>query len=344
MSDPTSPDLTTEAVTDSDGDGQPDTVHMRDEHGNEYTGHVADDGSVTVEGGPDGPVTVSPDGTVTGPGATPESTPAPAPAPEDASATEDLTAAENPQIAPDRAYEPNADSTAAEGLPPAPAQAPNTDENTSDPADREPAAAPTGAVRPESTDPAAPGGSAAEGEVTIDSTVDVDRDGDADVARGDVDGTPITAYLDSEGNAILVEADTDHNGTFETAMYAGDNSTVIAEVDTDDDGIPDLAAQYTDDGDLYRVATLDAEGQVTSVSTDVNLDGTPDEVLIDTDNDGTLDSTVLDVDGDAIPDTVLTDHDGDGTTDEISYVYGGPDNLEAPGGPTDPGYADDASF
>ncbi|GAC56076.1 hypothetical protein GOHSU_02_02240 [Gordonia hirsuta DSM 44140 = NBRC 16056] len=171
--------------------------------------------------------------------------------------------------------------------------------------------------------------------MTLDSVVDVDRDGIPDVAHvTDADGTKMNVYLDSEGEVLLVESDQDGDGNMDTVTYATEDGSIVQEVDVDGDGSVDVRTVSTADGQTYQVDQIE-DGVVVSSTFDLDGDGVGDVSLVDLDGNGTLESAVLDLDGDGIADVVVSDLDGDGIPDSITTAYGGPDflpdELSAPG-------------
>ncbi len=134
--------------------------------------------------------------------------------------------------------------------------------------------------------------------VVIDTTIDTDGDGIADIIEGEID-------TDLDG--IVNRLDTDSDGD-------GIDDSIETAIDTDNDGI----ANYIDlDSDGDGLADAD-EGVL-----DLDNNGQPDyldnNTVIDSDNDGISDAIegTDDVDGDNIPNYLDTDSDDDGILDML---------------------------
>lgn len=163
--------------------------------------------------------------------------------------------------------------------------------------------------------------------MTISSQVDIDGDGDVDVAHlADGQGGNVNVYLDQRGDVILAESDTNTDGVIDTLTYQDEDGLILQETDANQDGRSDYRTAMDEQGNTVRLDVFNEAGTAVAASVyDTNADGIPDLATADLDGDGVMESALYDTDHDGVADTVLSDTDGDGVADTSSDIYGGPD-------------------
>ena len=138
----------------------------------------------------------------------------------------------------------------------------------------------------------------------------LDNDDDNDGTDDDEDAFPLDPCADT---------DTDGDGDPDALLACTTVTSLIADEDDDDDGVPDVGADYNNDGDFNDPGI------------DNNGDGDFDDPGVDNDGDGLFDGTGVDNDGDGLFDGEGVDNDGDGLFDGEGVDNDGDGLFDGPG-------------
>ena len=160
------------------------------------------------------------------------------------------------------------------------------------------------------------GGTDVDGDGRVDSFLDTDGDGWANLFDTDNGGTPLIAFdTDGDGLYNLFDNDSDNDGLADIIEAGG--------VDTNGDGRTDFFSDADGDG-LADVYDLD-NGGTPLIILDSDGDGKTNFLDLDSDNDGLTDiieAGGTDIDGNGMGDSTL-DSDSDGLLDNFDVDQGG---------------------